>query len=399
MKRLSDAFVHEVIQPPVPKVNHTTRVADLDAARGAMMLLGLVIHASNIYMLQPWRLNDPGSHFAFDWVNAFIHSFRMESFFWIAGFFASLGLYRRKDSYLRHRLPQLLVPLLTTLLTFNLIEAAVESRWPTPNARVASHGEMITNHLWFLVDLTVFTVLAAALSGSRARLLEVPDWLMRKLQSPIILLGSLTLLTCVPFLGVAAASQKLGIDLSVSLFGATDTTRLLAYLPYFAFGMLVHRHQGIRRVFESIHPGWLLPAIMVDIGLNLYASPDTSWSLIQVGSTFVTWLLVGAVLSLFRRLFLEETALSRWLADASYPMYLAHMLPICLLGTALAQTDWPVGLKFAVVLVGSTAFAAAFAAVVMRQPQLCWLFTGRPLRSGKTVLKGLPTPVASPTSA
>jgi peptidoglycan/LPS O-acetylase OafA/YrhL len=184
----------------------------------------------------------------------------------------------------------------------------------------------------------------------------------------------------------------------VSLFGATDTTRLLGYLPYFAFGMLVHRHQGLRRVFESIHPGWLLPAIMVDIGLNLYASPDTSWSLIQVGSTFVTWLLVGAMLSLFRRVFMQETRLSRWLADASYPMYLAHMLPVCLIGTALSQTGWPVGLKFALVLVGTTAFTAAFAAVVMRQPLLCRIFTGRPLRSDRARPSGVPMSVASPTS-
>ncbi len=58
-----------------------------------MMLLGLVLHTALNYMVFPnadsWPYKDAQTSTAFDILVAFIHAFRMPTFFVIAGFFAA----------------------------------------------------------------------------------------------------------------------------------------------------------------------------------------------------------------------------------------------------------------------------------------------------------------------
>ncbi len=75
----------------------TERLHSLDSLRVIMMLLGLVIHSSITYGLfeygGAWPLKDPSSNSMInDLIVFFIHSFRMQIFFVVSGFFGAMLL-------------------------------------------------------------------------------------------------------------------------------------------------------------------------------------------------------------------------------------------------------------------------------------------------------------------
>jgi glucan biosynthesis protein C len=69
----------------------TTRNASLEATRGVRMMLGIVLHASNIYSEGgDWLVHDTESNPVFNVIRNSIHVFQMPIFFWILGYFRSL---------------------------------------------------------------------------------------------------------------------------------------------------------------------------------------------------------------------------------------------------------------------------------------------------------------------
>ena len=63
-----------------------------DGLRGAMMLLGVVIHSAVAYATldDVWWLKDPQTTQMMDMLTLFLHTFRLPAFFVMAGFFAAL---------------------------------------------------------------------------------------------------------------------------------------------------------------------------------------------------------------------------------------------------------------------------------------------------------------------
>ena len=73
----------------------TERIHALDSLRAIMMLLGIVLHTAMTYSVTDyspgWPYKDiSATHLSNDYMHELIHSFRMQIFFVVAGFFASL---------------------------------------------------------------------------------------------------------------------------------------------------------------------------------------------------------------------------------------------------------------------------------------------------------------------
>ena len=75
------------------------RYYGLDALRGSMMLLGIVLHSATFYIAAPPPHlplpADRNTSLVMDAIFAFIHSFRMPCFFVLAGFFTALLVEKR----------------------------------------------------------------------------------------------------------------------------------------------------------------------------------------------------------------------------------------------------------------------------------------------------------------
>ena len=390
-----------------PRSQSTGRLAAMDAARGILMLLGIVIHSANVYMEQKWRVHDPAGSIVFDWIHAAIHSFRMEAFFWVAGFFAVIAINRHGgQGYLRRRLLQLALPFLVTLLSFNLIEVWLIRSFPTPLARI--HDLNLVGHLWFVVDLMVISLAALIWGRSNGVLCRIAKPLVPFFSSPLNIIATMGCLVSLPVVANAVALKFFGVTFEAGVEGVTSTSRLMYYLPYFVLGMAVCRSDRIRAAFGSVSPLWFVPAVMLKSFLMIHPSPDVSWTLGMVAGNVLTCLIVASVIALFERMFPRETVWTRKLAEASYPVYLAHQLFVVACATLLIGLDWPAEVKFCVVMAVALMGSFAVAFLAGRVSTVSWLLRGRPadrstLRSQSPEQvdgrRGVMAPIALPTSA
>jgi amino acid transporter len=91
------------------------RLVGLDGLRAGMMLLGIVLHAANAHAVGApnwWPVQDDYRSGIFDAFIFSVHSFRMELFFLLAGFFARLLMVRHGvDGFTSNRCRRVLLPL------------------------------------------------------------------------------------------------------------------------------------------------------------------------------------------------------------------------------------------------------------------------------------------------
>jgi glucan biosynthesis protein C len=139
----------------------------MDALRSILMLLGVVLHSAR-RTTRRLAGQGPGPPATLDWLVSGIHLFRMPAFFVVAGYFAMYLLVRWPvREFLRDRMRRVLVPLLATLLTFNLVQVwLVMGSGATPGflrgaLLPAWFAGRWVSHLWFLVSLALYFALAA----------------------------------------------------------------------------------------------------------------------------------------------------------------------------------------------------------------------------------------------
>ena len=143
------------------------RLHALDAVRGFSLLAGIVFHATVSFLPGPpgaalWLVMDNQRSLALGLTFHVLHTFRMTTFFFIAGYFAHLSLHKRgTGSFIRDRLKRIGLPLLVgwVILMPTMIALTI---W---GALVMAHGRKLPppppyhfpafpwTHLWFLYVL------------------------------------------------------------------------------------------------------------------------------------------------------------------------------------------------------------------------------------------------------
>jgi uncharacterized membrane protein len=94
--------------------DEAARFHHLDALRGFALLLGVVFHAAASFVASyhAWAITDSKPSVFLEWFFFGCHSFRLELFFIMAGFFARLLILRRGTAgFVRNRIQRILMPL------------------------------------------------------------------------------------------------------------------------------------------------------------------------------------------------------------------------------------------------------------------------------------------------
>ena len=351
------------------------RIHALDSLRAVAMFLGIALHGALSFLagdfLAPWPVHDVQRHPAFNVMVFFIHGFRMHLFFLLAGFFARL-LHERlgprafiKQRLLRIGLPFLAGPLVFVLpMLFIVVWSASWLQNPAAlNLRPprASVGPP-TGHLWFLQFLLVHYALALALVWLAtkfpgrffARADAVFDSVMR---SPLRIAAFVPLTVLCLWNGPSwGEAHHAGV-------GFVPAARAVAhYGLFFAIGWWLHRRRAL--LVELRRFVW--PSIIIGVGLLLVharilqsrpnaSDPRQVWlKLTSLACAGVyAWAMTFALIGIFLRFASQPRPWARYLADASYWCYLAHLIPIVFLQVLLAEWRAPVALKF-LLLVAST---------------------------------------------
>jgi peptidoglycan/LPS O-acetylase OafA/YrhL len=145
-------------------------------------------------------------------------------------------------------------------------------------------------------------------------------------------------------------------------------TNLQAWIGFgtaFGFGWLLHRQIDLLRILERRWLWNLLPAlglilisfVLVGVMTSAPGAPrlPVSFATLRLVSAILyapaIWISTFAVLGLALRFMSGFSPTRRYLADASYWLYLIHMPIVMALQVVLSQRDWPGLIKFAIILV------------------------------------------------
>ena len=345
-----------------------------DSLRAVMMLLGLVLHSAMGYVTFPtdrvWPFKDPHPSAFFDLLVMFIHSFRMPVFFVIAGFFAAFLYTTRGPHTLFHnRVQRIALPLACAwLILFPLIIVASQFAYTRSSVQVSIDPNDLTivrvlnhlMHLWFLYDLLILYGVALLVmpvvqrlpQKMRERALNGFGWIVPLLWGPAFF-SVITLLTLYPM-------QDWALDTSDSFLPPLRI--IVAYGVFFLFGWLLYNRRTLLPTFTQRAWGQLLTGGLFFglytfcVGHALTVGPTIGMQRAAMASlAAATWFFIYAFIGLFLRYLERPIPLVRYMADASYWMYLVH-LPLTIVQPALLRAlPLPTAIKFGVVL-GATTF-------------------------------------------
>jgi ABC-type multidrug transport system ATPase subunit/peptidoglycan/LPS O-acetylase OafA/YrhL len=359
------------------------RLHALDAVRAFALLLGVVFHAGFSFIpgMIPgiWAMVDTSPSVAISVLLFAAHIFRMSLFFFVAGFFARM-LFERGGArgFWANRARRILVPLLAGWV---VIFPAIAGVWvwgltktfggklPAPPADVppAPPGAFPLTHLWFLYYLLVLYAAVLLIrgvivaldrgGGIRSAADAAVGAAVRSGIAPILLALPLAAALYaregwIIWFGIPTPDQSL-IPQLVSLVG---------YGTAIAFGWLVHRQTDLLNVWAKHWPFNLAAAaICTGVCLSIAgltpafvpAAPGLTKLGYAAAYALAIWCWSFAVLGLATRFMSSGNATVRYVADASYWIYLVH-LPIVAAFQVMAgrlPLHWSV--KFPLILIAS----------------------------------------------
>ncbi|MET0678322.1 MAG: acyltransferase family protein [Bradyrhizobium sp.] len=392
----------------------------LEAVRGFALLLGIVLHATLSFIpgQRYWMILDTHPSITLAVLFFVIHAFRMTTFFLIAGFFAHMSFHRRGAlGFAKDRLQRIALPLLVgwpivftamvlvVMWAASLVPGSVSSaprNWPPVLPRFP------LAHLWFLYVLLEFyaatLVLRAAVvwadrSGRlRAGIDRLFALIMRRALAPAI--PAIPIGVC--FWLDPTWSGWMGVRTP----DASLVTNLQAWVGFgtaFSFGWLLHRRRDLlpilqqRWLFNLLAAAGLIAASLVLFGLPPRPIHDAMLQLAgSICYALAIWSTSFAAIGCALRFLAGYSRMRRYLADASYWLYIIHLPLVMALQAAVSRLGWPWPFKFAtIMLVGLPVMFASYQFLV-RDTFIGLVLNGRRMRREKPPTATTAQPARAP---
>ena len=358
------------------------RLHGLDAVRSGALLLGIVLHSLLPFTDIVWMINDSERSIVALWVSGTIHLFRMALFMLLAGYFGRMVTLRRgPGSYFRDRAKRILLPAVVfwpfTVIPLGLLAmyGASVRGLPAPMAsEPASPLMMFTpGQLWFLLvlfEIATLVLLARAallrfLGAERAgraatRIGEVLSHPAGVLLPALVFVAALLLQGGEPVGGIIAPTTIV-----------PEAASTLGYLGAFVTGWFLHASPGsMRRIARN----WLLMLALGLIATVVAWFPGVPREAVMVAVALAGWLLGFGLLGAAVRFLDREHTWIRYLANASYWMYLVHLPLLVLFEIPLADLGWPILVKLLLTWAVTTAVLLTTYELLVRHTWLgAWL--------------------------
>ncbi|MFH6768978.1 acyltransferase family protein [Gaetbulibacter aquiaggeris] len=349
----------------------TERLHALDSLRAIMMMLGIVLHSSNTYVLADygasWPLKDPISTAGYmDWISSFVHAFRMPIFFVVAGFFASLLFHERSSiKMIKNRVNRILLPFLVFVvllwplvgITFdysNIVFAEGSSPLASASERFSNVLAFIpkrTMHLWFLYYLVLYSI-ASFIVGLIFK--QLP-WFTKQssqsfsfiIQRPLLKLFVFSAIT----LCILMIMNRTWVATSLSFI--PDLNTFIFYAFFYFFGWILFKSKSYLSSFMTYD--WAFTILGIAL-FTVYFLMDTSTlplQVIMIIKSINVWLFIFGFTGLFIRYASNHSAVMRYVSDSSYWVYLLHLPLTAFIPGLISEWSMPAFFKFFIVMAGT----------------------------------------------
>ncbi len=401
------------------------RLHAMDAVRAIALLAGVVLHATLAYLpgLPPLiaaPVADASPSPALAIVFFVIHVFRMTAFFLIAGFFARMMLHRRGfGGFVKNRLVRIAVPL---IVGWPIVMAALAGMWiwtishmtpgampltPPPPAGGRPFLAVPLTHLWFLYVLLLLYVVALSVRG----LVALIDRRQRLRGAVDALVAALI---ATPF-----SAFVIGAPVAVALYLTPHWTAwfgvptpdqslipppasALVFAMAFGLGWLIERRK--ETLLPMLRRRWPLDLVIAAASIAIcltVAGPTARITPLDspaatlgfaIAYALAIWstafAAVGAALAFLDR----PSPTIRYVSDASYWIYIAHLPLVYLLQMLLAPLDLPGLAKFGVVLAIALPILLLSYRYLVRYSFIGAVLNGRRRRPERTRVRYAPQP-------
>lgn len=368
----------------------TDRIHALDAVRACALILGVVVHSAASFLKgfpMPVWFDQPSTTAVIIYYT--IHMFRMSTFFLIAGLFARMVVERRgvksftRDRAKRIGIPLLALPIVYITLVIGLVFGALShgfdflqslagiqnSAQEVPVAAQENGGSFdILLHLWFLYYLLIFYALTLTARwfvnaiDKRHTLTTALDhivaFLMKGIWGPLLIGLPIALY----FIRVNDWFEWIGLPAPFSIIPSPQA--ILGYGIAFALGWLLHRQMHL---LFNLAKSWLvyliLAIILTVVSLKIVGVVHETWKgptlygniriLYALCYMVGLWCWVFAIIGAALRFLSKENPIIRYIADASYWIYLMHLGTVAFFMMLTRPYNWHWSIKFGIMVSGS----------------------------------------------
>ena len=365
-----------------PARSNAPRLHYLDAARAALMLLGIPYHAAQPYTDRAWFISSVSGSETVAFIGNYLHLFRMHAFYVIAGFFAAMILSRRGPAiWIKDRARRLLIPLLfAVVVILPIMFLALDLEQGRGIAGWIDHMQTEPSfwiaHTWFLRDLFLYCVGLCIIDII---------WGIRERDVSTARMQIILILTFILISSLYVYAVRTTLTLYVH-FGDDQLIRFFYYIPFFLAGVVLWMiPSGFANFRRWSAPGAIMAALWLFMATLLGARDDVGTlpaAMISILNGFVgTWLAV----TLAHRFLDRPSPRVMMLVDGSLTIYLIHLAIVLIVGPVLIGS-----LKMPLVEWGLIAVSALLGSFIVYRiarhlPMLYYAMNGQrpPKRAGE----------------
>lgn len=363
--------------------------------RSVLMTLGILLHTSLIFSPSSnWAITDLYRDSFFEVLYAFIHTFRIPCFFLISGFF-SLYIIKKYglSKFLKTRLRRIAIPLISTALLINPFDQYIRFIFKhdfNPNLlsfykynmpSILFKGEWDL-HLWFLNYLILYFIIGVLIIKLYRKFKSsFNENYIKRFSIELIPISIIILVFPLWYLFTLTLVKIFPTFFYSEILGIFDLDKLLYYMPFFFFGMVLFAKPKLLKRFSEFN---LWQIILILVGSLIYfTSPIlTNGMLNRIISSYShylnVWVLSSLCFSFFHIFFNKHSKIFQYLSDASYTIYLFHQIIVVLLGFYFVDQSLNIYLKFSIIVLSTFIITVIIHNnIILKLPLLRFLFNGK----------------------